>query len=164
MNVHRVLRIPRIELVMVVLILFAVGGLALLISIAWPPIHLPSSRAPIQADPLEVVRGLHSNINSNEVNALLDLFAEDAVVTDDGSVFEGKDAIRYWFLHSERMAGLQLRMIDSQVAGEKVFWYDLAENRSDVHHTSYILRWMAIVQNSKIKSLTVSLLPMPDGK
>ena len=164
MNMHRVLRTPRIEWVMVVLSLFVVGGLALLISVAWPLIHAPSSQATIPADPLEVVRVLHSSINSNDANALLDLFAEDAVVTVDGSVFEGKDAIRYWVLHSKRMSGLHLRLIDSQVAGEKVFWYDLADNGPGIQDRSYVLRWMAVVQKGKIKSLTVSLMPMPDGK
>jgi ketosteroid isomerase-like protein len=146
MNAHRVLRIPLMELVIVALILLVVGGLAILISVAWPLIHVPSSPSPIQTDPLEVISLLHSNINSNEVNELLDLFAEDAVVTDDGSVFEGKDAIRNWVMHSQRMAGLHLRMIHSQVAGEKVFWHDIAHNGPEAQDRSYILRWMALVQ------------------
>ena len=164
MNAHRVLRIPLLELVIVALILLALGGIVILIAATWPLIHVPSGPTPIQADPLEVVNVLHSNINSNEVAELLDLFAEDAVVTDDGSVFEGKDAIQNWALHSKRMTGLQLTMVHAQVAGEKVFWHDLADNGPDVQDRSYILRWMAVVQKGKIKSLTVSLMPMPDGK
>ncbi|HLO17052.1 MAG TPA: nuclear transport factor 2 family protein, partial [Anaerolineales bacterium] len=101
---------------------------------------------------------------SNNVDVVLALFSEDATVTDGGSTVQGRDEIRKWILYSQRMAGLHLTLIHSQVAGEKVFWHDVARNGSEVEHRIYLLRWMAIVQNGKIQSLTVSLLPMPDGK
>jgi hypothetical protein len=62
------------------------------------------------------------------------------------------------------MAGLRRLLIHSQVVGEKVFWNDLAHNGPEMQHISYILHWIAVVQKGKIKSLTVSLMPMPDGK
>jgi hypothetical protein len=164
MNTQRVLRIPMVELVIVALILLAVAGLAILISIAWPLIHVPSGPSPIQADPLEMVDAFHSAINNDNVDAMLALFSEDATVVDSGSVVQGKEQIRNWALHSQPMFGLRLMMIHSQVAGVKVFWHDIAHNGPEVQHISYILRWMAVIQNGKIKSLTVSLLPMPDGK
>lgn len=164
MKAHRVLRIPLMELVIVALILLAIGCLAILISAAWQLIHIPSSQARIYAESSETINTFHSAINSDDVDAVLALFAEDATVIDSGSVIHGRDEIRDWALHSQRMAGLHLRLIHSQVVGEKVFWNDLAHNGPEVQHLSYILRWMAIIQKGKIKSITVSLMPIPDGK
>jgi ketosteroid isomerase-like protein len=164
MNTERVLRFPKIGLVILTLILLAVSGFALLISVAWPLIRVPSSPAPIQADPLQVVNGLHSAINNNDVDAFLNLFADDAVVHDDGTVIKGKEQIRNWALHSERMFGVRLTLLHAQVVGEKVFWNDLAQNGLAGQNRPYILRWIVVIQKGKIQSLTVSLLPMPDGK
>jgi limonene-1,2-epoxide hydrolase len=149
MKAHRVLRIPLMELVIVALILLTI----------WQ-----DSQAPIYAESSETINTFHSAINSDDVDAVLALFAEDATVIDSGSVIHGRDEIRDWALHSQRMAGLHLRLIHSQVVGEKVFWNDLAHNGPEVQHLSYILRWMAIIQKGKIKSIMVSLMPIPDGK
>lgn len=164
MNTHRVLRIPLVELVIVASVLFTIAGLALLISLAWPMIHIPSDPSPIQADPLELVNAFHSAINNDNVDTMLALLTEDATVTDSGSMIQGKEEIRKWALHSQRMVGLRLRLIHSQVTDEKVFWYDVAHNGPEIQDRVYLLRWTAILQNGKIKSLTVSLVPMPDGK
>ena len=164
MNTHRVLRIPLIELVIVALILLAVTGLALLVSVAWPLIHFRSGPSPNQADPLEMVNGFHTAINNDDVDTILALFTDDATIYDSGSIIQGKDQIRNWAMHSERMAGLRLKLIHSQATDEKVFWYDIAHNGSEVEHSAYLLRWIAVIQKGKIQSLTVSLLPMPDGK
>jgi limonene-1,2-epoxide hydrolase len=152
-----------LELVIVALILLAVTGLAILISVIWPLIHIPSGPSPIQADPLEVVNAFHSAINNDNVDAMLALLAEDATITENGSTVQGKEELRDWVLHSQRMAGLRLTMLHSQVAGEKIFWNDTAHNGPEVQHSSYILRWMAVIQKGRIKSLTVSFLSMPDG-
>jgi limonene-1,2-epoxide hydrolase len=149
MKAHRVLRIPLMELVIVALILLTI----------WQ-----DSQAPIYAESSETINTFHSAINSDDVDAVLALFAEDATVIDSGSVIHGRDEIRDWALHSQRMAGLHLRLIHSQMVGEKVFWNDLAHNGPEVQHLSYILRWMAIIQKGKIKSIMVSLMPIPDGK
>src|SRR5437867_3636346 len=85
MNTRRVLRIPMIELVIITLILLAVGGLAMLFSVARPLIHIPSGQSPIQADSLKMVDAFHSAINSDNVDAVLALFADDATVTDTGA-------------------------------------------------------------------------------
>ena len=164
MNANRVLRVPMIELVMAVLILLAVGGLSILVAVAWPLIHVPPVQSPIQADPLEIVNVFHSALNSDNVDAMLALFAQDATIIDGGSTIQGKEQIRNWVLHSQRMVGLRLKLIHSQVTGGKILWQDIAHNGPEVEHRIYLLRWMAIVQKGKIQSLTVSLLPMPDGK
>jgi hypothetical protein len=120
MNTHRVFRFPMIELVIVTLILLAVGGFAVLIAIALSLIGPPPSPSPIQADPLELVNTFHSAINSNNVDAVLAVFTDDATVIDDGSVLEGRDGIRNWVLYSQRMAGLRLTMLHSEMHGDKV--------------------------------------------
>lgn len=164
MNTNRVLKIPMIELVIVSLVLLTVGGLAILISVAWPLIHVSSGQSPIQADPVEMINTFHSTVNNDNVEAVLALFAEDATINDSGSVFQGKEQIRNWALHSRRMTGLRLTMLHSDLRGDKVTWIDTARNGPEVQHRVYILRWTAVIQNGTIKSLAVSLLPMPDGK
>ena len=120
MNTRRVLRIPMIELVIITLILLAVGGLAMLFSVARPLIHIPSGQSPIQADSLKMVDAFHSAINSDNVDAVLALFADDATVTDAGAGIAGKEEIRNWVLYSQRMAGLRLTMLHSEMHGDKV--------------------------------------------
>ena len=164
MNTHRVLRFPTIRPVVVALILLAVGGFAVLMSVIWSLIHIPSSQSPIRADPLEMVDVFHFAINNDDVDAMLDLFADDAVVTDDESVIEGKEQIRNWVVYSQRMAGLRLTMLHSEMHGDKVTWIDTAHNGSKVEDGVSLLRWMAVVQKGRIKSLTVSFLSVPDGK
>jgi hypothetical protein len=145
MNTRRVLRIPMIELVIITLILLAVGGLAMLFSVAWPLIHIPSGQSPIQADSLKMVDAFHTTGNSHNMDAVLALFTEDATITDSGFTVRGRDQIRKWILYSQRMAGLHLTLIHSQVAGEKVFWHDLAHGGPEIESISYVLRWMAVI-------------------
>ena len=163
MNAQRVLSFPMIGLMIVALILLAVGGFAVLMVITWSLIHIPSSQSPIQTDPLEMVDVFHSAINNADVDAMLDLFA-DAVVTDDESVIEGKEQIRNWVVYSQRMAGLRLTMLHSEMHGDKVTWIDTAHNGPEEEDRVSLLRWTAVIQKGRIKSLTVSLMPMPDGK
>jgi hypothetical protein len=98
MNTSRVLRISMLELVIVALILLAVTGLAILVSVAWPLIHVPSSPSPIQANRLKMVNAFHDAVNSDNVEAVLALFEENATVTDHGSAIEGTEQIRNWAL------------------------------------------------------------------
>src|SRR5262245_55796125 len=146
MNTYRLLLMPMTRLGLVILLLLAVGGFAIGVSVAWSLAQGPSTSSPIQADPLNLVDVFHSAINSNDNAAMLNLFAEDATVMDSGLVFKGKEAIRNWASQSQRMAGLRLTLLHSQVAGEKVFWNDLAHNGPEVEHISYILRWTAVIQ------------------
>ena len=164
MNTHRVLRFPTIRLMIVAVILLAVGGFAVLMSVTWSLIQILSSLSPIQADPLELVNTFHTAINSGNPDAVMALFADDATIADDGSVIEGREEIRNWVLDSQRMAGLRLTMLHSEIHRDKVTWIDTAHNEPEVEDRVSLLRWTAVIQNGKIKSLAVSLLPMPDGK
>lgn len=164
MNAQRDLRFPMIGLMIAALILLSVAGFALLMSVTWSLLHIPSSQLPIQADPLELVNVFHSAINNDDVDAILDLFADHAVVTDDESVIEGKEQIRNWLLYSQPMAELRVRILHSEMHGDKVTWIDVANNGPEGKDKVSLLRWTAVIQKGRIQSLAVSLLPMPDGK
>lgn len=164
MNTHRVLRIPMMELVIAALILLAAGGVAILITVAWPLIQVPSVLAPSQAYPLDVVSDLHVAINSNNVDEMLALFTDSATITDNKSVINGRDQIRNWVLSSKQMAGLHLRIFHSEMDGEKLIWLDEAYNGPEGQNRYYILRWEAVIAEGKIQSLVVMPRYMPDLK
>ena len=164
MNTHQVLRFPRIGLVLVAAILLAVLVLAAFMPLGWTLVNAPRSSSSIQADSLEAVNHFHSAINSGDVDTLLTLFAEDATVTDRGTVIAGIDEIRNWALSSQRMDGLRLTTIHSEIDGEKVIWLDTAHNGSELEDRYYILRWEAAIREGKIQSLDVTSRYMPDLK
>lgn len=56
-------------------------------------------------DSLSTIDTFHSAINSEDVDAVLTLFAEDAIVVDGVSVIQGKDQIRNWLLYSSAWPG-----------------------------------------------------------
>ena len=105
-------------------------------------------------DSLSTVDTFHSAINSDNVDTVLALFADDAIVVDGESVIQGKDEIRNWLLYSQRMAGLRLTKLNSAMNGEKVSWLDIAHDGPNVEYRLYVLRWEALIQEGKIHSLT----------
>lgn len=105
-------------------------------------------------DSLSTVDIFHSAINSDDVDAALALFADDAIVVDGESVIQGKDEIRNWVLYSQRMDGLRLTKLNSAMDGETVSWLDIAHDGPRVEYRLYILRWEALIQGGKIRSLT----------
>jgi len=115
-------------------------------------------------DPLSMVDVFHQAINSDDVDALLVLFADDAVVIDNGSVIEGMELIRDWALHSQRMAGLRLTILKSELDGEKVIWLDEAYQEHETGHGSYLLKWEATIRKGKIQSLAAKPRYWPDLK
>ena len=164
MNPHRVLRIPMIQRVIAALILLAAGGVAILMTIAWPLIHVASGQVPSQADPWEVVNDFHAAINSNNINEVLALFTDGATITDNKSLINDTYQIRNWVLYSKRMAGLHLKMFHSERDGEKLIWLDTAHNGPEGQNRYYILRWEAVITEGKIQSLVVMPRYMPDLK
>jgi Ketosteroid isomerase homolog len=101
-----------------------------------------------------MVDTFHTAVNTEDVDAVLALFAEDAVVVDGGYVMQGRDEIRNWVLYSTRMAGLRLTKLNSALDGEKVIWLDIAHDGPKVEYRLYILRWEALIQEGKINTLT----------
>jgi len=115
-------------------------------------------------DSLSLVTTFHNAINSDDVAAMLALFADDATVTDNGLVIEGRKDIRNWVLHSQRMAGLRLTMLNSEIDGEKITWLDTAHNGPEVEHGLYLMHWEATIREGKIQSLAAMPRYWPDQK
>lgn len=105
-------------------------------------------------DSLSTVDTFHFAINGEDVDALLALFADDAIVVDGASVIQGKDQIRNWLLYSQRMAGLRLTKLNSAMNGEKISWLDIAHDGPSVEYRLYVLRWEALIREGKIHSLS----------
>jgi hypothetical protein len=123
---------------------------------------IPSDAPPMDA--LSMVDVFHQTINSDDVDALLVLFADDAVVMDNGSVIEGKEDIRNWILYSQRMVGLRLALFHSEQDQENIIWLDKAHNGPEVQNRYYILRWEALIRDGKIQSLAAMPRYWPDLK
>ena len=115
-------------------------------------------------DPSSMVDVFHQTINSDDVDALLVLFADDAVVIDNGSVIEGKELIRDWALNSQRMTGLRLTLLNSEMDGETITWLDTAHNGVEVEQFPYIMKWEATIREGKIQSLAAMPRYWPDQK
>ena len=143
MNTRQVPRLP--------LIAFAIVTSILLVACTGSELA-PADVASL--DSLSTVDTFHSAINSDDVDTVLALFADDAIVVDGASVIQGKDEIRNWLLYSQRMAGLRLTKLNSAMNGEKVSWLDIAHDGPNVEYRLYVLRWEALIQAGKIHSLT----------
>ena len=143
MNTRQVPRLP--------LIAFAIVTSILLVACTGSELA-PADVASL--DSLSTVDTFHSAINSHDVDTVLGLFTDDAIVVDGASVIQGKDEIRNWLLYSQRMAGLRLTKLNSAMNGEKVSWLDIAHDGPNVEYRLYVLRWEALIQAGKIHSLT----------
>ena len=104
-------------------------------------------------DSLSTVDTFHSAINSDDVDTVVALFEEEAIIVDGASVLQGKDEIRNWLLYSQRMAGLRLTKLNSAMDGEKVSWLDIAHDGPNLEYRLYVLRWEALIREGKIHSL-----------
>ena len=87
MNTRQVPRLPLVAFAMVTSIL-----LVACTSSELAPAEVAS------LDSLSTVDTFHSAINSDDVDTVLSLFAEDAIIVDVASVIQGKDEIRNWLL------------------------------------------------------------------
>ena len=159
MNHFRVLRVPMKKLAIVASILFVV-----LVTVACSVIQFSLAQAPSQADPWKIVNDFHVAINNNNVDDVLALFTDSATIADSKALINDSDQIRNWVLHSNRMAGLHLKMFHSEMDGEKLIWLDTAYNGLEGQNRYYILRWEAVIAEGKIQSIVVMPRYMPDLK
>lgn len=164
MNAHRLLHISLRVLVIFAFILLAVGGVATLITVVWHLDQFPSNQAANRADRWVVVDDFHTAVNSNNVNDVVALFADSATINDNKYFINGRDEIRNWILHSDRMAGLHLRMFHTKTDGETIIWLDEAKNELEGQSRYYILQWEAVTVDGKIQSLVIKPRYMPDLK
>ncbi|MCA1647057.1 MAG: isochorismatase family protein [Chloroflexi bacterium] len=119
---------------------------------------------PIGTDPVVVVQALDAACNVGDLEAVLALFAANAVVTQlpappDGGVYRGKEQVRQWF--APQLAGFHAESQDYRVIGESVTWK--AKMLADVLRQMGLseptdARAEAVVQDGKIASFTVTNL------
>lgn len=164
MKTPRVAQISEKGLLVMALVLLAAGGMILLTSFASRLIPKRRDQQAIHLEPLDTVNNFHTAVNNERVPAMMDLFAEDAIVIDGANTFTGRTEIQNWALRSSRMSGTQLTLISSQASDGKVIWYDLARSGSGSQAAPQILHWMAVFEDGRIKTLSVTLRPLPDGK
>lgn len=151
--------------------LMIVLGIAVLAGFVWmrtdqvialPDLRLVPDTGPAMV-PLATVDAFHHAVNHDDIESLRVLFAEDAIVIDNGTVFEAWNRSGVG-LNIFTCQPIKFEMIDIQVDGEKVVWYDLIHNDPGSEYSPRVLRWNAVIQDGKIQSLTVRPLPMPDKK
>lgn len=139
-----------------------VNATAMILVACIGPALIPGDAPPM--DPVSLVTTFHNAINSDDVEAVLALFADDATVNDNGDVIEGQEEIRNWILCSERMAGLRLTLVHSEQNEENIIWLDTAHNEPEVQNRYYILRWEATIREGEIQSLAAMPKYRPDLK
>lgn len=164
MHTCRIFHFRMLGVIVVTLILLVISGLVFFLSMTWSLLYRTSSHSPVQVDPLEVVSRFHSGVNGGDPDAILALFAKDATVEDCGSTIQGEEEVQDWILHSPRMTELQLSLVRSEAHDNRITWTDIAHDGTDAEGRAFLLRWVAVMEDGKIHSLSVSLLPMPDGK
>ena len=143
------------------LFVFVIATAMILVACIGPAL-IPGDAPPM--DPVSLVTTFHNAINSDDVEAVLALFADDATVNDNGDVIEGQEEIRNWILCSERMAGLRLTLFHSEQNEENIIWLDTAHNEPEVQNRYYIFRWEATIREGKIQSLAAMPKYRPDLK
>lgn len=143
---------------MLVLLIVAIGMLTACANLASISIDAHAT------NPSSIIDELHNAVNSDNVDNILALFAENAVVVDNGSVINGKVNIQTWVMYSQRMAGLHLTMLNSKLNGDKVSWLDTAYNGPEKGQILYLLQWEAIIRDGKIQSLVAMPRYWPDLK
>ncbi len=79
----------------------------------------------IGTDPVTVVQASDAACNADDLEAVLALFAAEAVVTQlpatpDGGVYRGKQLVRQWF--APQLAGFHVDSQDHRVIAESVTW------------------------------------------
>jgi hypothetical protein len=110
---------------------------------------LPGLAAAQSADPDAVVRAYASARTSGDRDALLALFADDAVVTDRlGQRHAGRDEIRR-LVHLASGRGQGLAITERRVNGDHVSWVEQAATPDQ----NFAFAVDAIVQGGQIRSL-----------
>lgn len=113
-------------------------------------------------DPLSVIRALDESCNAHDLETVMSLFADDAVVRhtpppDGVGMYRGKEQIRGWF--EPQIPGFHVDARDHRTSGDTVTW--------SAKITDDLLRQMgqsqpvgaqaeAVVRAGKIVSLTVT--------
>jgi ketosteroid isomerase-like protein len=116
----------------------------------------------VATDPLAVVEALDAACNARDLEAVMGLFADDAVVRQlppplDGGVYRGKEQVRAWF--APQLAGFHIDSRDREAHGQRVTWS--AKMIADVLRQMGISEPVdasaeAVVRDGKLVSFTVT--------
>lgn len=118
-------------------------------------------------DPMAVVQALNDTCNSGDVEGVLDLFTDDAVVKNqpppspaDSGVYTGKQEIRGWF-EPQIQRHLHVESRNYRVSGDTVTWRTVVteDELRQMGIDDFEVTAEATVQNGKITSFTVTPTP-----
>ena len=124
------------------------------------------SAAPLQAytqakDPASVIAYGAAQVNAHNLEALMSIFADDAVVNNDGSIYTGKAKVREFmsmavndFISTTIVGGFT-------VSGNRVTWReeDRIKSLTQIGVPVVYSRGEAIVEDGLIKSMTFTTEP-----
>jgi hypothetical protein len=107
------------------------------------------------ATPTAIAEACWGAVAAGDIEAALNLFIDDALVTDDQTIFDGKDRIRDWIANDIaflRKGGECSEWFDVKEAADRLDLYErctIEEVLWQGHHTLYF-------ENGKIKSWTMT--------
>ncbi|GGG68068.1 nuclear transport factor 2 family protein [Paenibacillus radicis (ex Gao et al. 2016)] len=102
----------------------------------------------------EAIANFVSASNAHQTDAMLAAFADDAVLTDDDRIFEGKAAIRKWSDDEYIGSRVSLTILDFSLEGEEASLR--VEINGDYPNGPYIFNFSFRLENDHIKSLFIS--------
>lgn len=109
--------------------------------------------------PTSITEACCEAITAGDTEAALDLFIDDALVTVDQTVFDGKDSIREWIdsdIAFLRRASERSEWSDVTEAADRLDFYERCTMDGECwqgHHTLYF-------ENGKIRSWTMTFTPI----
>ncbi len=91
--------------------------------------------------------------NRKDIDAMLEPFAEDAMVKDEGKEHHGRDAIRAWMEHTTRKYGVTVNVREAEQSGNDVLVKGLVSG--DFPGSPAVLVYRFKLLGSKIASLEI---------
>ena len=121
-----------------------------------------SAQAHAQAkDPASVIAYGAAQVNAHNLDALMTIFAEDAVVTNDGAVFTGKEQVR-GFMKAAIDDFISTTIVgEFTVNGNRVTWReeDRLKSLTQIGVPVIYSRGEAVVEDGLIKSMVFTTEP-----
>ena len=112
-------------------------------------------------DPASVISAAQAQVNAGNIDGLMSFFAEDATVTNDGTVYSGKAKVRE-FMQSALDDHIQATTVGAyHVAGNKVTWREriTADSLRQIGVASIYTNNAAVVENGLITSIVFTTDP-----
>lgn len=91
--------------------------------------------------------------NQHDIDGMLEPFAENAVVTDEGQEHHGRAAIRSWMEHTTRKYNVTIDVKQIETAGDRLIVSGLVSG--DFPGSPAMLRYAFTLSGSKIARLEI---------